>query len=107
MQAPINELCADDDEPELMSEKGSTMGDGEGEEGEDGEEKETTEVRSGLIEYEIDGIESIWIPMWRPPCQGEVEEEEDLTDLESNVSGLTDMSGISDLDEDIAAMEVR
>ncbi|KAF8368917.1 ngp-1 [Pristionchus pacificus] len=77
-QAPINELCADDDEPELMSEKGSTMGDEEGE-GEDGEDKDATE--------------------------GEVEEEEDLTDLESNVSGLTDMSGISDLDEDIAAME--
>lgn len=57
MQAPINELCADDDEPELMSEKGSTMGDEEGE-GEDGEDKDATEVRRGLIESENYGIES-------------------------------------------------
>ncbi|GMT27201.1 hypothetical protein PFISCL1PPCAC_18498 [Pristionchus fissidentatus] len=83
-QAPINELCADDDEPELMSEKGSTVGEGEeiGDDDEDGEEKETTE-----------GDDSSAV------------EEEDLTDLDSNCSGLTDMSGISDLDEDIAAME--
>ena len=40
LQAPINELCADDDEPEMLSERGSTVGDGEEVEGEEGEKKE-------------------------------------------------------------------
>lgn len=36
---------------------------------------------------------------------GAEEDFGDLTDLDSTCSGLTDVSGLSDLDEDIQAME--
>lgn len=76
-QGPINELCADEDEPlnETMSEKGD-------DDHEDEEEDENNGDKSEQI-YNSD---------------------DDMTDVDSNVSGLTDLSGVSDLEEDLEAM---
>ncbi|CAI4225741.1 unnamed protein product [Auanema sp. JU1783] len=74
-EAPINELCADDDEP--VNDANSEKGNSDDEEQLDEDEKEVPE---------------------------ELKEEDELTDVGSTCSGLTDLSGVSDLEEDFEAM---
>lgn len=74
-QAPINELCADNDE--VLKEP---LPDSDGE----GDEEDTADD---------DDVE-------REPMA----EEDMLTDVDSDCSGLTDLSGVSDLEEDLEAM---
>ncbi|CAD6186479.1 unnamed protein product [Caenorhabditis auriculariae] len=75
-EAPINETTADEEEKqETMSEKADQP---ESDQELDEEEEEKKE---------------------------DVEDEEEMTDIGSTCSGLTDLSGVSDLEEDLAAME--
>ncbi|CAJ0575546.1 unnamed protein product, partial [Mesorhabditis spiculigera] len=80
-EAPINELCEDEPLNETASEKGDTT---EGEETDGGNESNDDE--------ETEGTEAT-----NP-------EDEEMTDVGSCVSGLSDLSGVSDLEEDLEAM---
>ncbi|KIH56873.1 hypothetical protein ANCDUO_12944 [Ancylostoma duodenale] len=80
-QAPINETCADDDEP--IADTASEVGDGEGsEEGEEGTSADPSSTKD----------------------TEEMDEDDELTDVGSLCSGLSDLSGVSDLEEDFEAM---
>ncbi|RCN31444.1 hypothetical protein ANCCAN_22769 [Ancylostoma caninum] len=80
-QAPINEMCVDDDEP--IADTASEIGDGEGsEEGEEGTSADPSSTKD----------------------TDEMDEDDELTDVGSLCSGLSDLSGVSDLEEDFEAM---
>lgn len=76
-QAPITQLCADDDE-QVLPDTASEMGDVPDDEEEFSDENDSK--------------------------KGD-DDDEDLTDIGSTCSGLTDLSGVSDLEEDLEAME--
>ncbi|KAK6725813.1 hypothetical protein RB195_004249 [Necator americanus] len=77
-EAPMTETCADDDE--TIGETKSEIGDGDG-----NEEAGTSTSADNRDDEEMD-------------------EDDDLTDVGSLCSGLSDLSGVSDLEEDFDAM---
>ncbi|PIO56023.1 hypothetical protein TELCIR_22585 [Teladorsagia circumcincta] len=78
-QAPINEMCADDDEP--LADMKSDLGDDE-------EEKQGSSSADPMSTEQME----------------EMDEDDELTDVGSLCSGLSDLSGVSDLEEDLEAM---
>ncbi|KHJ84874.1 hypothetical protein OESDEN_15406 [Oesophagostomum dentatum] len=80
-QAPINETCADDDE--AVGDMNSEVGDGEV--NEEDEQGTSADADSSNNAEEMD-------------------EDDELTDVGSLCSGLSDLSGVSDLEEDLDAM---